>query len=66
MCFIKRIVATHSHDLRVDLLLLYGLLFCHRYISVDEQALIDLPAGINYILDKTGAKKLSLLTHSQV
>lgn len=35
------------------------------YISADEQALIDLPTTINYVLDKTGAKKLSLLTHSQ-
>jgi hypothetical protein len=28
-------------------------------------ALIDLPADINYILEKTGASKLQLLTHSQ-
>lgn len=35
------------------------------YTSVDEMALIDLPADISYILEKTGASKLQLLTHSQ-
>jgi lysosomal acid lipase/cholesteryl ester hydrolase len=35
------------------------------YTSIDEMALIDLPADINYILEKTGASKLQLLTHSQ-
>lgn len=35
------------------------------YSSIDESALIDLPATLNYVLDKTGASKALLLTHSQ-
>jgi hypothetical protein len=37
-----------------------------RYHSIDEYALIDLPAQINTALAKTGAPKLAVVGHSQV
>jgi predicted alpha/beta hydrolase len=36
------------------------------YFSLDELALVDVPAMIDYVLDKTGASKLAFVGHSQV
>jgi lysosomal acid lipase/cholesteryl ester hydrolase len=36
------------------------------YTSMDEIALIDLPAMVNTILKLTGAKKIGFVGHSQV
>jgi hypothetical protein len=37
-----------------------------RYHTIDQYALIDLPAQVNTALEKTGASKLGLVGHSQV
>jgi pimeloyl-ACP methyl ester carboxylesterase len=36
------------------------------YFSLDELALIDVPAMIDYVLEHTGASKLAYVGHSQV
>lgn len=36
------------------------------YVTLDDKGLIDMPSIVNYVLDKAGAKKLQILTHSQV
>jgi hypothetical protein len=41
-------------------------LLCCRYHSIDEYALIDLPAQVNTALKVAGAKKLAIVGHSQV
>lgn len=35
-------------------------------VSMDELGLIDVPTCLHYVLEKSGAKKLNILTHSQV
>jgi predicted alpha/beta hydrolase len=40
--------------------------FACRYHSIDEYALIDLPAQVNTALQLAGAKKLAIVGHSQV
>jgi hypothetical protein len=38
----------------------------HKSVSWDEMALYDFPTNINYILQVTGASKISYIGHSEV